>query len=332
MAEFTANAVYKVELSDGSSLLDILKEKAENRPEEPAEPEKPQEPEFPKPTSINVYFDIPDVLPEGGGRVVTFSARATDQNGNPVKGVKVKFDATIQEFQDRNAQLSKQEVLTDASGKARVTYTTRARDSKKMLNLHLAAFHNDPHLEYFTEHQITIANETVVVRGTVQDPFTGAPMKNFLVNFHFFDTKEPVGWAETDAQGRYSAIIPTGSYRIGLVLGYEGLFHDSMILQASTADKIYTMDYKKGIVKGVLPNVSPGNSVVAIDWAVLDPNDEATWNISGDILKDGSFLLVLPPKSKAYELYIVGDPNAFVTGVSVKSGEVNDVGTFYVYW
>jgi hypothetical protein len=335
MAEFTANAVFKVELPDGSSLLDILKEQIENRPEEPeepTEPEIPEEPEFPKPKSINVFFDVPDVIPEGGGRVVTFTATATDQNGNPVKGVKIKFDASIQEPHDRDAQFSQLELLTDANGKATVTYTNRARDSKKMLNLNLGAFNNEPGLEYHKEHKITIANETAVVRGTVQNPFTGAPRKDFNVNFHTLDGEESVGWATTDEQGRYSAILPTGSYRMGLVLGYEGLFYDSMIVHATTAGKTYTMNYNKGIVKGVLPNVSPGNSVIAMDWSVFDYYDEATWNIDGAIQKDGSFLLVLPPKSKAYELFIVGDHNPFATGVSVKTGEVNDIGTFYVYW
>ena len=69
-----------------------------------------------------------------------------------------------------------------------------------------------------------------------------------------------------------------------------------------------------------------------MDWSVFDYYDEATWNIEGAIQKEGSFLLVLPPKSKAYELIIVGDHNPFAKGVSVKTGEVNDIGTFYVYW
>lgn len=296
MAKFSTNAVYDILRADGSRIIDFF-----------------------EPTGISIALSK-EVLAEGGGKTATITVTVTDKEGNPIKGAKVRFEAFCFEF-DRNAQLSKSEVNTDASGKAKVTYTSLAADDKKMVGIEVAVFNDDPVIEEFKQIQILAANSAAVVSGLVKDPFTGSPMKDLQVNFMLNDTQN-VAWTETDDAGRYRAVVPTGRYYINFDTGLRG---DRIIADLTSINKTYTVDYNKGIIKGVLTGVATGTEVQAFNWSYFDRNDEATWEMPAYTQSDGSFTLVVRPRT--YELFITGRDTGFKTGVIVKSGQVTDIGS-----
>lgn len=306
MAKFTANAVYNVKHSDGLAIIDFLKGETEDTEEE---------------QKNNISFvSTPEVLPEGGDKTASITVTVTDEDRNPVKGAKVVFDASRFEFRDRNAQLSLTETTTDASGKAVVTYTTLAVDDKNMIQIGVCVYNDDPTIDEHKDYKIIAANQVAVVRGVVRNPYTGAPEEGVHISFMTSDT-ESIAWAETDDQGRYSVVVPIGTYRIIFLMKII----DQITVKASSPGQTYTIDANKGILKGVITGVSPGNTVMALDWSVFNPNNLDNHTLQGDIQSDGSFTIALDPST--YELFICGDHNPFITGVTVKSGQVTDIGT-----
>jgi hypothetical protein len=299
MAKFTANAVYNVKRSDGLAIIDLLGRIG---------------------TSVVL---TPEVLPEGGGQNATITVTITDKTGNPIEGTKVIFHASafeVDKMGDRNAQLSQSETTTDASGKAMATYTTLAADDKRMVQIHVDAFNKDPAIEEFKDYIIMAANQAAVVCGVVRDPYTGAPKEGIHIHFMVSKTMESIGFVETDDQGRYKMVVPTGTYYVS----FEMAIRDQITVNASSPGQTYTIDNNKGILKGVITGVSPGNLVMAIA-PDFSPNGPHAWTLQGDIQSDGSFTIALDPST--YELFICGDDTPFITEVTVQSGQVTDIGT-----
>lgn len=322
MARFTANAVYNAERPDGSAIIDLLEGTAEDAPgdtEDQPEEEVPEDTEEQYLESISMSAAVtPQVLPEGGGQTATITVTVTDEDGNPVEGAMVSFHASAFEAGERNAQLSQSETTTDASGKAMATYTTLAADDKRMVEVNVAAG-KDSAMEH-TNLKIMAASQAAVVTGVVRNPYTGAPEEGVHIHFMSNVTDRSIGFAETDDQGRYSMVVPTGTYH----MSFEMAIRDSITVNASSPGQTYTIDNNKGILKGVITGVSPGSTVMAIGPG-FNRNSPDNWTLQAKIQSDGSFTLALSPNT--YELFITGSPDPFKTGVTVQSGQVTDIGT-----
>ncbi len=325
MAKFTANAVYNAERPDGSAIIDLLGGTAEDTPgdtEDQLEEEVPEDTEEQQLESISMSVVItPEILSEGGGQIATITVAVTDKIGNPVEGADVAFDALAFEGDktgDRNAQLSQPETTTDVSGKATVTYTSLAVDDKKMVQINVNVY-KDSAMEH-GNYKIIAANEAAVVRGVVRDPYTGTPKEGVLICFTRSETMRTIGCLETDEQGRYSMVVPTGTYHMDF---QRMQIRDRITVKASNPGQTYTVDNNKGILKGVVTGVSPGIKVVATRPGNIPGPDDHT--LQAEIQSDGSFTLALAPNK--YGLYIYGRSNPFKTGVTVQSGQVIDIGT-----
>ncbi len=314
MARLAANAVYDVERPDGSKIIDLLKSKAEDTPGDAEDHQLER-------IRMSVVL-TPQVLPEGGGQTATIAVTVTDRAGNPVKGAKVVLHASafeVHRIGDRNAQLSQSETTTDASGKAMATYTTLAADDKKMVEIDVSAFKDSAgeHRNY----KIMAANRAAEIHGVVRDPYTGAPKEGIFIHFLSSETMESVGCVETDGQGRYRVPVPAGTYHVS----FEMAIRDQITVNASSPGQTYTVDANKGILKGVMTGVSPGKKVMAFDWSNFSPNGSDNHTLQADIQSDGSFAIALTPGT--YELFIVGSEFPSKTGITIKSGQVTDIGT-----
>ncbi len=323
MAKFTANAVYNARRPDGSAIIDILEGTVEDTPgdtEDQSEEEVPEDTEEQQLESISMSVVLtPEFLPEGGGQTVTITVTVTDKAGNPVEDAKVTFFASASESGERNAQLSQPETTTDAFGKSMVTYTTLATDDKKMVEINVSVF-KDSDMEH-GNYKIMAANRAAVVCGVVRDPYTGDPQEGVHIHFMSSETMESISFAETDEQGRYRMVVPTGTYHMGFLMPIR----DSITVNVSNPGQTYTIDNNKGILKGVITGVSPGKMVMAFNWSDFNPNCFDNHTLQAEIQSDGSFTIALAPGT--YELFIVGSPNPSKTGITVKSGQVTDIGT-----
>lgn len=267
--------------------------------------------------NINIKTN-PENIPEGGGYPVTINIIATDDLGYLAEGVHVSFNAEAFEAGERNGQLSKTETTTDALGQANVTYTTLAADDRRFVTVSVAVSKDD-----VMEHKklnIIAADQVATVSGVVRNPFTGAPLENVCVHFMKRDPNRSIGFAETDAGGYYSTKVPTDNY--SMVFDMEK--RDQITVNISNRGENYTVNNNKGVLKGVVTGVSPGSLVMAIP-PDFDRNSPDNYFLQAEVASDGSFTLVLFPKT--YELFIVGRSNPFKTGVSVQSGQVTDMGS-----
>ncbi|NLI61589.1 MAG: hypothetical protein GX375_09220 [Clostridiales bacterium] len=309
MAKFTANAVYNAERPDGSAIIDLLEDTAKDMPKDTEER---------KLESISMSVVLtPEFLPEGGGQTTTIAVTVTDKAGKPVEGAKAVFHAFAFELGERSAQLSQSETTTDASGKAMVTYTSLAADDKRMVEINVSTF-KDSAMEH-GNYKIMAANQAAIVCGVVRDPYTGAPKEGVHIHFMSSETNRSIGFAETDDQGRYSMVVPTGTYH----MTFEMAIRDQITINVSSPSQTYTIDNNKGILKGVIAGVSPGKTVMAIGSG-FNRNNPDNWTLQAEIQRDGSFTLALAPNK--YELFITGSSTPFKTGVTVQSGQVTDMG------
>ena len=263
-------------------------------------------------------------MPEGGGQTATIVVTLTDEFENPVEGAKIVFDAHAFELGERTAQLSQSEVMTDAFGKVTVTYTTLASDDKRMVDICVSAF-KDPDFEQHNLYQIIAANKSATVNGVVRDPYTGARMKDIWVCIADSKTMTYFGCVQTDSQGRYSLIVPTGTHQ----LNFDMPIRDIKTVKASSSGKTYTVNVNKGILTGVATGIAPGTTIMAFNWSDFDRNSPDNFTLGTEVKSDGSFAIALDPtKAKeTYELFVVGRSNPFVKGIVIKSGQVTDVGT-----
>ena len=325
MAKFSANAVYNVVRPDGSRILDLLQAPTEEKPQEGKDHQK-DEPKDQKLESLNISLAFnPQILPQGGGKTSAITVTVTDQVGRPVEDAKVWF--VVDAFEgdrvgDRRAQLSQTEIKTNASGKAFVTYTSLAGDDKKLISIAASASKDsiDKDGNYYS---IMAANQAAQVSGVVRNPYNSLPIEG--VHIHFMDSKtdRSIGFAVTDNQGRYSMPVPTGTYHLSFERPQMPI-RDQITVNASSPGQNYIVDNNKGIMKGVVTGVSPGKMVMAMGPG-FNRNSRDNWTLQADIQGDGSFVLALAPGT--YELFIVGSPFPSKAGITVKNGQVTDIGS-----
>lgn len=269
--------------------------------------------------SLSISLEInPSVVSQGGGKEVTIGVSVVDGDGNPVKDALVSFHAEAFEVGSRDGQLSHSKVSTDAAGQASTVYTTRGEDDGRFIIVNVAAGKDDA-ME-FGQIQFIAADQVAAISGVVRDPFTGNPMGGVPIHFVLFDTARSIGFVETNADGSYSATLPVGRYSISPDMDLR----DSITVSMSTVGGSYTVDFNKGILKGVITGgASPGDEIMAIGPG-FDRNNPDNWTLVAKIANDGSFQMALFPNT--YELFIMGRMSPFKTGVSVQSGQVTDLG------
>ncbi len=276
--------------------------------------------------SLSVWLEADrEVVPAGGGQAITLSVTVADDQGYLVEGAQVNFFAEAFEAGERNAQFSQSEVTTDAQGEARVTYTTLAGDDRRFVTINVSVSKDidDYHFMEFRSLQVVAADQVANVRGVVNDPFTGAPLEGIHIVFQRADLDQrSIGFVETDAQGRYAAVVPTGYYSIWFNLEIR----DEIAVHLSSPGETYTVDNKKGILKGVVTGVPPGESVMAIGPG-FRRTDPANWTLTAKIQQDGSFMMALFPNT--YDIMVMhpSGPPPFKRGVTIQSGQVTDLGT-----
>ncbi len=288
-----------------------------------AEPDREDETKPIESLSVWVEAD-PEVVPEGGGQTVTINVTVADNHGYLVEGADVSFFAEAFEAGERTEQLSPAETRTDELGQARATYTTLEADDRRFvtINMSIGKDTSDDYLMEFMDLQIMAADRVASVSGVVKDPFTGNPLEGVHIHFMRRDINRSIGFVETDPEGRYAATVPTDHY--GLSFNME--IRDDISVNVSDPGKNYTVDNKKGILKGVITGVSPGKMVMAIGPGFRRDNPD-NWTLQAEVQDDGSFVMALFPGT--YEVMIAhpSGPPPFKTGVSVQSGQVTDLGT-----
>ncbi len=269
--------------------------------------------------SLNISLELsPSLVPEGGGQTVTISIHVTDHVGTSVEGALVDLNAEAFEAGSRNNQLSPSNTSTDSSGRTQVVYTTRGEDDHRFITVNVAASKDD--LMEHAQIQFVAANQAATVSGVLRDPFTGVPVAGVPIHFVPANMDGSIGFVETAADGSYSATLPVGQYSLSPDIQPR----DSITVNMSTAGASYTVDFNKGVLKGVVTGVSPGSQVMAIGPG-FNPNNRDNWTLQAVVESDGSFVLLL--FANTYEIYIVGEWSPFKTGVSVQSGQVTDLGT-----
>ncbi len=271
--------------------------------------------------SLSVWVEAtPESVPAGGGRTVTISVTVADNQGYLVEGADVSFFAESFEAGGREGQLSQSETHTDKLGQARATYTTLAADDGRFVTIKISVGKDigDDYIMEFRQVQFTAANQVAKITGIVRDPFTGAPLEGVHIHFNYLNRS--IGFVETDAEGYYSATVPTGNYGLSFDLDIR----DQISVNVSSPGESYTVNNNKGILKGVVTGVPAGSKVMAIAPGFRSTNPD-NWTLQAEIKSDGSFMLALFPNT--YELFIVGRSNPFKTGVTVQSGQVTDLGT-----
>lgn len=322
MAKFTANAVYHAERPDGTKIIDLLEGKT-GEPGESVDDPRDDEPDQDQEVwieDINMTFDLSQqILAEGGGQTVSLTVTVTDKAGKPLEGAEVWINANAFESGERNSQLSVTEGLTNASGQLISKYTSLAADDKRMLEIEVKAA-IDGAME-FAEERLMAANQAAIIEGQVRDPFTGAPVEDLNVNFLTSGNYVNVGFVPTDVNGFYSMVVPTGSYQVD----FQMAIRDVITVSASNHGQTYRVDNHKGILKGVVSGAAPGSGVMAIDWSAFKDNNPDNFTLQADIQSDGSFVIALAPGN--YELFVIGSPFAFKSGVNIQSGQVNDIGS-----
>lgn len=272
--------------------------------------------------SLNISLKFSSqILAEGGGKTSTITVTVTDQLGRPVDDAEVWFAADAFEgpkVADRKAQLSKTKTTTDASGKAVVTYTSLAKDDKKLVNIEASAgkdymdVHSGP-------YALIAANQAAIITGVVRNPYTGVPIEGVHMHFETTKNRQGIGGTVTNSQGRYSVPVPVGTYYIAFEKP-EMPIRDEITVKATTAGKTVTANNNKGILRGVVKGLAPGREVIVVGRGVANG-----WTLIAKVQKDGSFAMALEPST--YEIFVLGRSNPFKTGIKIKAGQINDMGT-----
>lgn len=309
MARFSATAVYDVERVDGTLILETLLAMRDG--DDPGTEPPPGQPIF---VTIEQSHKL---VAAGGGRQVSIVVSVVDETGAPVEEVMVSLHANSGQT-NRSAQVSTNFLETDAAGRASFTYTTVAADDGRQVEM-LVNVGSDDHS---VERRLVLmaANQAAEVVGTVVDPHTGAPLAGAEVMFWLAAQERSVGRVFTDAQGRYEAFVPTGSYDVVFELAHRDMIVGDFTVHGST----YTLNYNKGVLRGVATGLAPGSSIMAIGPGFKSTGRD-NWTLVGEVAANGSFVIYLRPGT--YQLFVMGRSNPFRTGVVVETGKVTDIGT-----
>lgn len=345
MARMTNTAIYDVEMPDSRKLIDVVNFNAEDEPagEEGQNSDEGQNggDEQHEEVYENVGLSISAskaLLSAGGGQTTQITVYVT-HNDLPAEGVPVGFFAHVMNSDDdRKQQMSVNETVTDADGKATVTYTTLAADDNKQIFI-MANTRDDDAPHGWTEKgtYIMASNEASLCQGRIINPFTGEAYPNVNIGFDSMDTNNFI-WFEnvSNEDGYYSIVVPTGKYYIGFNLdlgdethysgsytGSHNEFNDdnTMVLRINQMqidkNKTYTLDTEMGIIKGMVSNLGSHRDLYIYS--------SVKGTFITDVNEDGSFMIAVPVGN--YEVNAQGG-HILKQNVKVEKGKITDLGTF----
>lgn len=350
MARMTNTAIYDVEMPDSRKLIDVVNfnvkdEFAGKEGQNGDEGQNGRDEQHEK-VYENVDFSVSAskaLLPVGGGQTTQINVYVT-HNDLPAAGVPVGFFANLVTNvpgvnDDRNNQLSSSEAVTDATGKATVTYTTLAADDNKHIGIKANTRDDDAPYGWTDKGTYIMAsNDASLCQGRIVNPFTGEAQPNVKIDFKNMATNNYF-WFEniSDKDGYYSVVVPTGKYYIGFYLdlgdaihysgSYTGSHHgfkddNTMVLRINEKqidkNKTYTLDTEMGIIKGVVSNLGSHRNLYIHNGTVKG-------TFIANVKKDGSFMIAVPEDN--YEINAQGG-HILKQNVSVKKGKVIDLGKF----
>ncbi len=315
----------------------------ETTPEEEMDPEVEMMPEEEMIyDSVNISLTSDKVLfPAGGGQVIGFTVQVTQDNQMPAVNTPVDVFANAifgNQPQNRVDQVSEDRQLTDANGMVRFTYTTLAGDDNAKLFIQA----NVPEGDDWTQQSLHLmaSSRGALVQGQLINPFTGAPIAGADIGFDDPDTGSHNFYESiTDADGRFVVPVPPGNHFAGFDLNlgstrhYSGSYTGSHsafsgdntanirpipMRQSFVAGQTYTLDARRGILKGVRPSMSAGGEI----FITLQGTNQT---VIAETNADGSFMIALPAGS--YEIGTRGG-TILKANVGIENGQVTDAGSF----
>ncbi len=328
MARMTSTAIFDVERADGDKIIDVVDfEEIEYEPVEDV-----------------VYADVDlevsldrQLLPAGGGQTATLTARALRADGSPAVHTLITFFAGIESpdhLTERSNQLSTKEVLTDATGRAQVTYTTLPTDDDEMITLKA----NVPTpTDWIDRGVLLMASDTAaMIGGRLLNPFTGDPLRGSMISFATVDGSRYVQHDDaTDAEGRFDVVVLPGTYHMALsldlpttphhdadyegshsVLRADGSGHIRIELPVQAGER-KTVNAERGILRGSVSSVGSHPDLY------ITRQGSATDTVAARLNPDGSFMIALPDGT-----YDVGTHTGATlrSAVTISAGSVTDVG------
>jgi len=168
MARMTTTALYKAARPDGKKIIDVVT--FAEPPLDDWHVSDRAEPNIYE--NADIAVQLSDALvPTGGGQAITITVTATYGAQNlPAANTLIEFFASAGPH-DRRAQLSAPGMLTDANGKASVTYTTLAADDNLLIEF-LANIHTDD--DWIDRRAYALVSNTAAfISGRVINPFNG---------------------------------------------------------------------------------------------------------------------------------------------------------------
>ena len=240
----------------------------------------------------------PKTIVADGKSTSELTTKVTDEDGKPVEGVEVVFEAERGTFPDGNTG------ITDKDGKAKVTFKSEKIEDTVSHEIPVKATVRDKERGLKGEDEITMTFEPSSITGVVTDNNTGKPIEGAKI-------------VVTD---------PNSSFEVEYVTGPDGKYK----IPIPKGETIYDVEITKTIIVNNKPEeitfkqkAKPGK----IDPEKKDEEFPAEKTFVGIVLlkdKDGHDTVI---KKKPGQKYIVKGitPNGFG-----KQGEINESGVFTI--
>ncbi|MGM0446547.1 MAG: hypothetical protein ACQEQH_09060, partial [Bacillota bacterium] len=272
-----------------------------------------------------------NVLPTGGGQTSEIIARVLYGEKLPAGGTVVNFFAQTRD-EEKTAQLSTTEAVTDENGIASTSYTTLAKDDNKHITL-TAVTQVDDDRWINKDTYLVASDQASWCEGRIINPFTGEPHSNTAISIFNMDTEYYFLFKdEVDQDGFYSFVLNPGNYhiRFHLDLGdanyYNNIYNGShsLLKDDNTAElrigkviednKKYSLNSEIGIIKGKITNMNSNNELYITGKGGRD-------TVIANINPDGNFMILL--QEGVYEISDRGG-HIIESNIRIENGNVTD--------
>lgn len=163
----------------------------------------------------------PSTIVGDGKSESVLTAKVTDENGDPVAGVEVVFDAPRGTFHGDpdNPKDGKNTAVTDADGKARVVYRSEKIEGIESQVIPVTATVEDKEKDLYAKDTIYVTFEPASITGVVTDNTTGLPIEGARVIVTYSGDWEFYSDCTTGPDGAYKIAIPKGEtvYNIEII-------------------------------------------------------------------------------------------------------------------
>ncbi|MBB3112302.1 5-hydroxyisourate hydrolase-like protein (transthyretin family) [Paenibacillus phyllosphaerae] len=263
---------------------------------------------------------VPSVVVGDGISTTKLTALLTDKDGDPIAGVRVDFATEA-------GTLSSASAITDADGKASVMLTSPNLSSTVEVVKQVSADVNDTSRHLAAHDQIEITFQPAMIKGTVVDLRTGAPLAGAKVtiteDFDHDGKTDYVYEATTDANGNYAIPVPRGNYTYTVVVEAEIQVNGYPVPMTFTQEA--AVETLNGSGETVEPDKKAVGRFMAVDPATNAPvsletlipalNDsqsgvklkavvENDSTVQATIKPDGTFEITGVEKGKDYEVLL----------------------------